>query len=123
MNDRTKPDVDVPVEAPTELVCTDLIEGSGTEAVPSSTVEVHYVGVGQMSDIEFDSSWSRGATTTFPLNAVIQGWSEGLVGMKEGGRRHLAIPADQAYGNNPPPGAAIQPGESLIFVVDLVSVM
>jgi peptidylprolyl isomerase len=55
------------------------------------------------------------------LDNVILGWQEGLVGMQVGGRRLLVIPAELGYGNNPPPGSGIEAGETLIFVVDLVS--
>jgi peptidylprolyl isomerase len=55
------------------------------------------------------------------LAQVIQGWQLGLVGMQVGGRRLLVIPAELGYGDNPPPGSGIEAGETLIFVVDLVS--
>ena len=118
---RGKPDVSLPPDAATELGITDHIEGSGAEAVPTSTVLVHYVGVGQASGREFDSSWSRNDPIEFGLNQVIQGWSEGIVGMKEGGRRELVIPGHLAYGSRPPT-PAIQPDETLVFVVDLIAV-
>lgn len=105
-----------------ELVVTDEVEGTGAEVQPGDTVTAHYVGVQAADGVEFDSSWSRGSPTQFPLNGVIQGWSEGLVGMQEGGRRTLVIPADMAYGSNPPPGSGIAPGATLVFTVDLVSV-
>jgi FKBP-type peptidyl-prolyl cis-trans isomerase len=63
-----------------------------------------------------------GQPISFPLDGVIRGWSEGLVGMKVGGRRTLVIPGDMAYGANPPPGAGIAPNETLVFTVDLVDV-
>jgi peptidylprolyl isomerase len=85
-------------------------------------VTVHYVGCGQQSAKQFDASWDRGQPATFGLDQVIQGWSEGLVGMKEGGRRELTIPGELAYGANPPPGAGIHPNETLVFVVDMISV-
>ena len=64
----------------------------------------------------------RGQPTQFPLDGVIPGWGEGLVGMKVGGRRTLVIPGNLAYGNSPPPSSGIQPNETLVFVVDLVSI-
>jgi len=118
---RGKPEVTVPSEPVTELGIIDTIEGSGDEVVATDTVTVHYVGVGQATGREFDSSWGRGETISFPLNGVIQGWSEGLVGMKVGGRRELVIPGHMAYGPNPP-GAGIQPNETLVFVVDLAGI-
>ena len=105
-----------------ELVVTDEVVGTGAEVQAGDTVTAHYVGVQASDGAEFDSSWSRGAPTQFPLNGVIQGWSEGLVGMREGGRRTLVIPAAQAYGDTPPPGSGIAPGATLVFTVDLVSV-
>ncbi len=105
-----------------ELIITDEVEGSGDEVTAGATVTAHYVGVSASSGEQFDASWDRGAPIRFPLNGVIQGWSEGLVGMKVGGRRTLVIPGDMAYGANPPPGAGIAPNETLVFTVDLVDV-
>lgn len=119
---RGKPEVKVPSPLPTTLTITDDVEGTGAAVTPSDSVTVHYVGVGGESGKEFDSSWSRGQTISFPLSGVIQGWSEGLVGMKVGGRRTLVIPGDKAYGPNPPPGSGIGPNETLVFVVDLAGI-
>lgn len=105
-----------------ELVITDEVEGSGDEVTPGATVTAHYVGVSASSGAQFDASWDRGAPISFPLDGVIRGWSEGLLGMKVGGRRTLVIPGDMAYGANPPPGAGIAPNETLVFTVDLVDV-
>jgi len=105
-----------------ELVITDEVEGSGDEVTAGATVTAHYVGVSASTGAQFDASWDRGAPISFPLNGVIQGWSEGLVGMKVGGRRTLVIPGEMAYGSNPPPGAGIAPNETLVFTVDLVDV-
>jgi peptidylprolyl isomerase len=121
INKRGKPTVTVPPAPATELKVTDLVVGTGATAEPTSTVLVHYVGVGQQSGKEFDSSWSRGQPISFPLNQVIPGWSQGMVGMKEGGRRELVIPGALAYGANPPT-PDIQPNETLVFVVDLIAV-
>lgn len=106
----------------TELQVTDDVEGTGAEVQPGDTITAHYLGVSASTGETFDSSWQRGEPATFPLDGVIQGWSEGLVGMKEGGRRTLVIPADMAYGDTPPPGSGIEPGETLVFTVDLVSI-
>jgi peptidylprolyl isomerase len=121
INQRGKPTVTVPPAPATQLQVKDLVVGTGKAAEPTSTVLVHYVGVGQQSGKEFDSSWSRGEPISFPLNQVIPGWSQGMVGMKEGGRRELVIPGALAYGANPPT-PDIQPNETLVFVVDLISV-
>lgn len=116
-----KPTIEVPDAPATELEVVDLVEGDGAEVEECDVVIAHYVGVGQSSGEEFDSSWGRGEPAAFPINAVIPGWSEGLLGMKEGGRRELIIPGDLAYGANPP-GPDIQPDETLVFVVDLIAV-
>lgn len=109
-------------DAVTELIVTDEVEGSGDEVTAGATVTAHYVGVSASTGEQFDASWDRGAPISFPLDGVIRGWSEGLIGMKVGGRRTLVIPGDMAYGANPPPGAGIAPNETLVFTVDLVDV-
>jgi peptidylprolyl isomerase len=118
---RGKPQLSATDPAVTLLV-TDEVVGSGDEVTPGATVTAHYVGVSASTGAQFDASWDRGAPISFPLDGVIQGWSEGLVGMKVGGRRTLVIPGDMAYGANPPPGAGIAPNETLVFTVDLVDV-
>jgi peptidylprolyl isomerase len=110
-----------PGDPVTELQVTDVIVGEGDAVQAGATVTAHYVGYGAATGQMFDSSWVRGEPATFPLPNVILGWQEGLVGMQAGGRRLLVIPAEQGYGNNPPPGSGIEAGETLIFVVDLVS--
>jgi len=109
--------------APDDLLIEDLIVGSGAEATPGTTVTVHYVGVGVTSGEEFDASWNRGEEFAFPLGAghVIKGWDQGVAGMKVGGRRRLVIPAHLGYGQQGA-GGVIAPGETLIFVVDLLDV-
>jgi peptidylprolyl isomerase len=119
-----KPDVDfVDPTPPTDLVITDLTEGDGPEAGPGSTVSVHYVGVAHSTGEEFDASYNRGTPLQFRLGAgqVISGWDQGISGMKVGGRRQLVIPPHLAYGDRGA-GGVIQPGETLIFVCDLMGV-
>lgn len=101
------------------LHTVDLYRGAGEPVLDGSTVTVNYVGVGGESKAVFDSSFERGEPATFPLSRVIEGWSEGLIGMQPGGRRVLIIPGDMAYGSmgNPP---SIGPDETLVFVVDLL---
>lgn len=106
-----------------DLQVIDLVDGSGAEVKISDTLLVNYLGLGGGTGQIFDSSYSRGEPADFPLNAVISGWQTGLTGMKSGGRRILIIPAAQAYGNNPPPGTGILPGETLVFVVDLLDIL
>jgi peptidylprolyl isomerase len=109
-------------EPPADLEITDIWEGDGAVAKPGDMVEVHYVGVAFSTGEEFDASWNRGAPLAFQLGAgrVIAGWDQGVAGMKVGGRRQLIIPPDLAYGERGA-GDAIAPGETLIFVCDLVS--
>lgn len=121
----TKPEIDFPGEAaPSELVIEDITEGDGAVAEAGRTVRAHYVGVAHSTGEEFDSSWGRGEPLAFPLGSgrVIRGWDEGIAGMKVGGRRKLVIPPDMAYGDRGA-GNVIKPGETLIFVVDLVDVL
>ena len=108
---------------PADLEITDLIVGDGDEAVPGTTVAVHYVGVSHSSGAEFDASWNRGQEFRFGLGQgqVIAGWDQGVTGMKVGGRRRLVIPPHLAYGDQGA-GGVIAPGETLIFVVDLMDV-
>ncbi|GGV25007.1 FKBP-type peptidyl-prolyl cis-trans isomerase [Streptomyces spectabilis] len=120
-----KPEIDFPVgEAPSELQIKDLWEGDGAEAKAGDFVKVHYVGVSFSTGEEFDASWNRGNPLEFQLGAgqVIAGWDQGVQGMKVGGRRELTIPAHLAYGDRGAGGGRIAPGETLIFVCDLVSV-
>jgi peptidylprolyl isomerase len=122
--DRQKPEIDFPEgPVPTELVITDLIEGDGAEATPGDTVSTHYVGVAWSTGEEFDASWGRGAPLDFRVGVgqVIQGWDQGVEGMKVGGRRQLVIPPHLGYGDRGA-GGVIKPGETLIFVVDLLEV-
>ncbi|MFI1190909.1 FKBP-type peptidyl-prolyl cis-trans isomerase [Streptomyces californicus] len=119
-----KPEVDFPGgEPPADLEIKDIWEGDGPVARAGQTVSVHYVGVSFSSGEEFDASWNRGTPLQFQLGAgqVIAGWDKGVQGMKVGGRRQLTIPAHLAYGDRGA-GGKIAPGETLIFVCDLVAV-
>jgi peptidylprolyl isomerase len=120
----TKPEIDFPrEEAPSELVVEDLREGDGPEATAGDTIRAHYVGVAHSTGEQFDASWDRGAPLEFRLGVgqVIRGWDEGIVGMRVGGRRRLVIPPSLGYGSRGA-GNVIKPGETLVFVVDLVEV-
>ena len=122
--DRTRPEVDFPQDpVPTELRIVDMIQGTGREATPGATVSCHYVGVTYSGGEEFDASWNRGEPLDFTVGVgqVIQGWDQGLLGMRVGGRRRLEIPSEMAYGKRGA-GAQIGPDEALIFVVDLLDV-
>jgi len=119
-----KPEIDfVDPTPPTDLVVTELREGDGEEAVAGKTVSVHYVGVAHSTGEEFDASYNRGEPLQFPLGRgyVIAGWDQGVQGMKVGGRRQLVIPPHLGYGDRGA-GGVIKPGETLVFVVDLLAV-
>ena len=119
-----KPEIDFPEGSPpSDLEITDLTVGEGDEATSGKNVSVHYVGVAFSTGEEFDASYNRGDAFSFPLGGgrVIKGWDQGVAGMKVGGRRKLVIPPHLGYGDRGA-GAAIKPGETLIFVVDLLSV-
>ena len=121
----SRPEVDFPGgDPPAGLQITEIWEGSGAVANPGDMVQVHYVGVAYSTGEEFDASWDRGEPLEFRLGAgrVIAGWDQGVQGMKVGGRRQLIIPPDLAYGDRGA-GNVIAPGETLIFVCDLVSAL
>jgi peptidylprolyl isomerase len=104
-----------------QLTISDITVGTGAEVKPGATVTANYIGVGGISGKTFDSSFTNGQPAQFPLVNVIQGWQDGIPGMKVGGRRLLVIPGAQAYGANPPSGSGIAANEPLVFVVDIVS--
>jgi peptidylprolyl isomerase len=119
-----KPQVDVPDGPPSyQLELEDIVEGDGEAATAGRVVEVHYVGVSWSTGKQFDASWDRGDTFKFGLGKgqVIQGWDQGVAGMKVGGRRRITIPPNLAYGKRGA-GGVIGPDETLVFVVDLVGV-
>lgn len=105
---------------PSALVVEDIFLGSGAEALPTSSLTVHYTLMTWSNGQIVESSWSSNPPT-FPLNGVILGWQQGIPGMKEGGRRLLVIPPDLGYGESGA-GGSIAPNETLIFVVDLIKV-
>jgi peptidylprolyl isomerase len=108
---------------PTDLVIEEQVVGDGAEAIVGSQIRAHYIGVSHSTGKQFDASWDRGTPLEFRLGTgrVIKGWDDGIVGMRVGGRRRLTIPPHLAYGDRGA-GGAIKPGETLVFVVDLVSV-
>ncbi|HWE54568.1 MAG TPA: FKBP-type peptidyl-prolyl cis-trans isomerase [Acidimicrobiales bacterium] len=119
-----KPEVEIPdTNPPEELVIEDLVDGEGEEARSGHEVSVHYVGVAWSTKQQFDASWDRNESFEFGLGAgqVIQGWDQGVTGMKVGGRRRLTIPPALGYGQRGA-GGVIKGGETLVFVVDLLGV-
>jgi peptidylprolyl isomerase len=118
-----KPTVVVPAgPPPKKLVIKDIIKGTGPAATASSTVTVQYVGVLYKGGKQFDASWndSSGQPVSFPLTGVIPGWTQGIPGMRVGGRRELIIPPSLAYKSQKQ--AKIPPNSTLVFVIDLHSV-
>jgi peptidylprolyl isomerase len=124
--DRTKPEITIPAgEEPGKALLTDDLElGTGETAQPGHQVEVHYVGVSWATGEQFDASWDRGDPLEFRLGVgmVIQGWDEGIAGMKVGGRRKLHIPARLAYGEHGLAGI-IPPGATLLFEIELLEIL
>jgi peptidylprolyl isomerase len=118
-----KPVVKFPGTAPTELVVTDLKEGTGEPAKAGDTITLHYVGVLSTDGTEFDNSYDRGQPFSFTIGSgqVIEGWDQGMVGVKAGGQRQLDIPAALAYGDQER-GDVIKANSALTFVVDIVSI-
>jgi peptidylprolyl isomerase len=117
-----KPVIEIPEgDPPADLVIEDLTVGDGPEAVAGQTCTMQYVGHGWSTRKQFDASWDRGEPFTFRLGAgmVIGGWDQGVAGMKVGGRRKLTIPPHLGYGQRGA-GRDIKPGETLVFVVDLL---
>jgi peptidylprolyl isomerase len=110
-------------EPPADLISGIVREGTGDAAELNDTVTVQYCGVGLATGLAFDSSWARGAPATFGLveGGLIQGWIEGVPGMRIGEQRVLIIPGPLAYGDSSP-GGTIQPNETLVFLVELVNV-
>lgn len=107
--------------SPTGLWTLDSVVGTGAQPKPTDKVEVHYTG--WLTDgTKFDSSRDRGQTITFGLNGVIKGWTEGVGGMKEGGKRWLVIPSGLGYGARGTPGGPIPPNSTLVFEVELIKV-
>ncbi len=107
--------------APTSLETKDLVVGTGATATAADTVNVQYVGANYTNGKDFDSSWSRGQPSSFPLNGVVPGFAQGIVGMKVGGRREIVIPPALGYGATGQ-APAVAPDETLVFVVDLLAI-
>ncbi len=121
-NQRTLADFK-PIAHTSTLQKIDLVVGSGAEVKPGATVSVHYTGAVAATGAIFQSSKDFGSTPiTFPLSGVIKGWTDGIPGMKIGGTRRLVIPAQEAYGANPPAGSGIPANADLVFDVELVAV-
>ena len=118
-----EPTVSLPTEMPTKLVITDITEGEGEAAVEGSTVYVYYVGVLSKDGDRFDGNFGGDPyAVTLGTGAVIDGWDQGLIGVKAGGRRQLDIPSELAYGASGS-GDAIPPDSAISFIVDVVAIV
>lgn len=115
-----------PITEPiTELQKIDLVEGSGEVVQPGARVTAHYTGAYVVNGEIFQSSHDTGSPIPFGLNEVISGWTEGVPGMKVGGKRRLIIPGAQAYGEAPDgytPGSTERPMGPLVFDIEITAV-
>ena len=111
-----------PVTTVTDLQKIDITPGTGDEVKPGDTVTAHYTGAVASTGVIFQSSKDTGQPVPFALDKVIKGWTDGVPGMKVGGVRRLVIPAELAYGANPPQGSNIPPNSALVFDIELVKV-
>ena len=121
----SKPEIAAPEGSPpAQLEKRDIVRGTGPKAKAGDSMTMQYVGVSWSTGEQFDASWDSGQPFSFDnlgQGQVIAGWNEGLIGMRQGGRRLLVIPADKGYGpQGQPPD--IGPNETLIFVVDLTKI-
>ena len=122
--DGAAPSIDVPKKpAPTKLVADYIIEGDGPVVGAQDSVLVQYKGVFWDSGKEFDSTYSRGALTSFGLQQVVKGWGQGLTGKKVGSRVLIVIPPNLGYGDKPPAGSGIKKDSVLVFSVDILAKM
>jgi FKBP-type peptidyl-prolyl cis-trans isomerase len=106
---------------PSGLKYVDSVVGTGETPQATQSVVVNYTGKLASDGKVFDTTTGRGPAT-FPLNRVIPGFSEGILGMKTGGKRTILIPAALAYGANPPGGSGIPANADLIFDIELISI-
>jgi hypothetical protein len=120
-----EPRVTIPksCQPPASLLTLDLAPGSGPAVRKGANIEVRYTMVSWSNGVSVDNSFAKGMT--FPIEnfgngALIAGWEEGLIGLKQGGRRLLVIPPDKAYGDKGQP--SVKPGETMVCVVDAVKV-
>ena len=119
-----RPQIPKPIGSPPfRLVKEDIVRGRGARAKLGDNLTVHYVGIAFSSGEEFDASWDTGQPFSFQLGGpVIEGWNKGVVGMRPGGRRMLTIPPELGYGQQGTADGSIAPNETLVFVVDLLSI-
>ena len=111
-----------PVEKIESLQKIDITAGTGKEVKSSDTITAHYTGAVAKDGVIFQSSLDSGQPFTSALSGLIKGWQEGIPGMKEGGKRRLLIPAELAYGANPPQGSGIPANADLVFDIELIKI-
>lgn len=110
-----------PLEHAENLRIEDSVEGTGRECVENSKVSAHYTGALCKDGTVFESSHDNGKPLMFNLHEVIEGWQEGMLGMREGGKRRLIIPAAKAYGANSPT-KNIPKNSDLVFDIELAEI-
>lgn len=118
----SRPEIELPGgQAPGSLEVEDLVEGDGAEVSEDALLTVHYIGM-TWSGGEIASSWERGQPLVYRYGdgRWVEGWTDGLEGMREGGRRQIVVPPELGYGGRSVPGIA--GGETLVFLVDLLEV-
>jgi peptidylprolyl isomerase len=111
-----------PISTVEELQIIDTVEGTGAEVPTSATITAHYTGALCKDGTIFQSSHDFGDPVTFGLSQVIQGWTNGVPGMKVGGTRRLVIPSQMAYGSVRA-AANIPPNSDLVFDIELVALV
>ncbi|GHD96190.1 FKBP-type peptidyl-prolyl cis-trans isomerase [Streptomyces naganishii] len=125
--DGQAPEVKVPkTAAPKRLVSEYVLEGDGAEVKASQTVLCQFVGVVWESGKTFESTYRQGRLSQFALpqmEQVVKGLAQGVAGKKTGSRVLIVVPANLAYGDNPPPNSGIQKGSTLVFAVDILAAM
>lgn len=110
-----------PIKKVERLEIIDIIPGNGAEVPAGATITAHYTGALCKNGIIFQSSHDMGRPLTFGLDQVIQGWTEGVPGMKVGGMRRLIIPSDMAYGSVRA-ASNIPPNSDLVFDIELIAI-
>ena len=106
--------------SPDESRAHIAIKGDGAKVPKGGTVVLHYLGQVYPQGAVFDASWDRGAPVTFPLGSLVKCWQDLLPGVPIGSRVVLECTAEDAYGDSPPSGSKIKPGDALLFVIDVL---
>jgi hypothetical protein len=118
-----KPTIKVPKsDAPKDVICEVMVEGTGARVATGDTIKANYVGVVRKTGKQFDASYDRGEPASFPVGVggLIPGWDRTLVGLKYGSKVVLSIPPADGYGVNGNAGAGIAGDDTLIFVIEII---